>query len=307
MPTLRDVMQDPMLSNVSVKYQNADYVADQILPIFPVKKQNGKYYIYTGSHLRPVDTLRAAGSEANEVDFQVDPDGTYHCDDNALKERVPFEVQDQADAAMDPLIDATENITERLMVGKERALAALMGSTAIITPNNTTLAGTDQWSDYSNSDPVDDVKTAKSTVHAAIFREPNVLVLQKQVYDKLLDHPDIVDRIKYSQMGVATPELLARIFGVAKVIVAGAGYNSVDEGVADSFSYCWGKHAWLIYIAPGKRLKQITFGYTFAYKKRQTKRWTDGDKECTYVRVNENTDQKLVSVLACYLIENAIA
>lgn len=306
MPSLRDVVQDPMLTNVSVKFQNEDYIAEILMPSFPVKTQNGKYYRYKANHFRPSDTLRAPGSGANEVDFEMDTKGTFHCDDNALKEFVPVELQEQADSAIDPLIDATENVTEKIQIGKEQALATVMANTSILT-NYTTLSGTDQWSDYTNSDPMDDIKTAKSAVHAAIFREPNVLVLQKQVYDKLLDHPDIVERIKYSQLGVASPELLARLFGVDKVVIAGAGYNSATEGQDDSMSYIWGKHAWLLYVAPTKRLKQITFGWTFHYKNRMTEKWTEGDRKGTYVRVAENYDQKLVSASAAYLLKNAIA
>jgi hypothetical protein len=306
MPTLRDVLVDPVLSNVSVKYQNEEYIAEKILPVFSVKKQNGKYYVYDSAHLRPVDTLRAIGSPANEVDYGLSASGTYGCDDNALKEFVPKEIQDQADDALNPLIDATENVTERLMVGREQAVATSMADTSKLT-SNTTLSGTDQWSDYTNSDPIGDIQTGKSTVHGNIFREPNVLVLQKEVYDKLVDHPDVIERIKYSQLGVATPELMARLFRVSKVLIAGAGYNSADEGQTDAHSYIWGKHAWLIYVSNVKRLKQITFGWTFAYETRKTERWTDGDRKGTYVRVHENYDQKLVTVGAAYLIKNAIA
>lgn len=306
MPTLRDVAADAVLTNVAVKYTNEAYIADQILPIFPVKKQNGKYYVYDAENLRPVKTLRAIGGEANEVDYGVSLSGTYGCDDNALKEFIPEEIQDQADQPIDPLIDATENVTERILIGKETALATNMASTSVLT-NYTTLSGTDRWDDYTNSDPIGDVKTAKTAVHAKIFREPNVLVLQKQVYDVLLDHPDVIERIKYSQLGVASPELLARLFGVEKVIVASAGYNAVDEGVADSLSYIWGKHAFLVYVAPTVRAKQITFGYTFTYQSRVTERWTDGDKKGTYVRVHENYDQKFVTVNAAYALRTVIS
>lgn len=306
MPTLRDVANDAVLTNVAVKYTNEAYIAEQILPVFPVKKQNGKYYVYDAESLRSVKTLRALGSGANEVDYGVSLSGTYGCDDNALKEFVPQEIIDQADQPIDPLIDATENVTERIKIGAEKALATAMAATGTIT-HYSTLSGTDRWDDYTNSDPIDDIKTAKAAVHGYIFREPNVLVLQKQVYEKLLDHPDIIERIKYSQLGVASPELLARLFGVEKVLIAGAGYNSADEGQTDSISYIWGKHAWLVYVAPTVKAKQMTFGYTFKYEDYTTKRWTDADRNGTYVRVNTNYDQKLVTAAACYALRTVIS
>jgi hypothetical protein len=306
MPTLRDVAQDAVLTNVAVKYTNEAYIADQILPTFTVKKQNGKYYVYDSAQMRPVKTLRAIGAGANEVDYGVSCSGTYGCDDHALKEFVAEEIQDQADQPIDPLIDATENVTERILIGKEKDLATNMASTSVLT-NYSTLSGTDRWDDYTNSDPIDDVKTAKAAVHAKIFKTPNTLVLQKQVYEKLLDHPDIVERIKYSQLGVANAALLARIFDVENVLIASAGYNSADEGQADAHSYIWGKHAWLVYIAPTVKAKQVTFGYTFTYQTRVTEKWTDGDLKGTFVRVHENYDQKFVSVDAAYALRTVIS
>jgi len=88
-----------------------------------VAKQTGKYYIYDKANLRIDKTNRAAGSPSNEIDFGVAPTGTFACDDHALKGFVSDEVQDQADAALNPLIDETETITEKLLLDREKAAA----------------------------------------------------------------------------------------------------------------------------------------------------------------------------------------
>src|SRR5665213_1311604 len=93
----QDVVVDPALSNVSIKYANDTFIADLIFPMVKVAKQTGKYYIYDKSNLRIDSTTRAAGSGANEVDFGVAPSGTFACDDHALKGFISDEVQDQAD------------------------------------------------------------------------------------------------------------------------------------------------------------------------------------------------------------------
>jgi hypothetical protein len=301
-----DVVIDPALSNVSIKYTNDSFIADQVFPVYKVSKQTGKYFVYDKANLRVEKSLRAAGSPSNEVSFSLSQD-TFSCDDHALKDFVADEIADQAEAALDPLIDTTEMITEQLMLDRELALATLLANTANVT-QNTTLSGTSQWSDYSNSDPVADVRTARTTIHAASFKKPNTLILGKQVFDQLCEHPQIIERIKYSQLGVVTPELLARLFQVEKVLVGEAGRNSAVEGQTDSLSYVWGKHAWLAYIAPKVGLKTLTFGLTFTYATRQVKRWRDEDREGTYVRVGkDNYDQKIVAVAAGYLIKNAVA
>lgn len=307
MLTQSQVVVDPALSNVSIKYTNDSFIADMIFPAFKVSKQTGKYYIYDKANLRVDSTYRAGGSGANEVDIGVAPTGTFSCDDHALKSFVIDEVQDQADAALNPLIDETEALTEKMLLDREKALAALITNTANVT-QNVTLATTAQWSDYSNSDPVGDVRTARTTIHKNTFKKPNTLILGKEVWDMLAEHPQIIERVKYSQLGIITEELIARLFQVEKVLVGEAGSNTAKEGQTDALAYVWGKNAILAYINPKITLKILTFGLTFTYSQRKVKRWRDEDREGTFVRIgNDNYVQKIIAVAAGYLIKNAIA
>lgn len=303
----QDVVVDPALSNVSIKYTNDTFIADIVLPMVKVAKQTGKYYVYDKSNLRVDKTNRAAGSAANEIDFGVAPSGTFACDDHALKGFVPDEIQDQADAALNPLIDETETVTEKLLLDREINAANLLTSTANLT-NNTTLSGTSQWSDYSNSDPIGDVRTARTSVHTNTFKKPNAIIMAKTVFDTLVDHPAIIERIKYSQLGIVTAELLARVLQVERIIVGEAGNNTAVEGQTDVLAYVWGKHAIVCYIAPQIKIKMLTLGVTFTYSQRLVKRWRDEDREGTYVRIgNDNYIQKIIAAAAGYLIKNAIA
>lgn len=305
MLTRTDVVVDPVLSNVSKAYQNEMYVADMLLPGFKVAKEAGKYYQYDKAKFRRNTTKRAAGAKANEVEYGLST-ASFTTEDHALKEKTPWEIIRQADSALNPEMDAAENVTEQLLIDKEVGLATSMADTAILTAN-TTLSGTSQWSDFTNSDPIGDIRAGVVVVQKAIGRKPNTLVLGKEVYDKLIDHPDIVERVKYSLGAAVTPELLARIFDVGRVLIAEAIYNTATEGASDSMSYIWGKHAWLIYITPAPRLRSITLGFTFKYEDRKVKKWDDEDAEARFVRVNENYVQKFVAVEAAYLIKNAVA
>lgn len=305
--TERDVVVDPALSNVSIRYSNDIFIADLLLPMLKVAKQTGKYFVYDKANLRIDQTTRAAGAGANEIDFGVAPTGVFSTNDHALKGFVSDEVQDQADAALNPLVDEVETITEKLMLDREQNAANLLFATGNIT-NNTTLSGTSQWSDGDNSDPIGDIRTARISVHQNTFKLPNTLVLGKQVYDQLIEHPQVIDRIKYSQLGVATPELLAKIFQVDKVIVGYAGSNTAKEGQTDSLSYVWGKYALVAYISPQIKLRNVTLGYTFTYSTRTAKRWRDEDREGTYVRIgNDNYQMALIAAACGYLIAGAVA
>lgn len=304
--TLRDVSTDPVLSNVAIDYKNPTYISEMILPVMTTQKQTGKYYVYSKDKFRTEFIKRAAGAPAVEVEPVNYSTSTYFCEDYAMKDIVPMEIEDQADAPIDAQKDTTEGLMEKLMIGKEYALSTYMASTSNIT-QNTTLSGTSQWSDYENSDPFTDIQTAKATVHASIFIDPNTLVMGKQVYNKLQQHPDIIDRIKYSQLGASTKDLMARLFDVEQLLVGAAGYNSAIEGQTDSMAYIWGKHAWLVYVNRGSNLKAVTFGWTIKYKQQEVEKWWDRDRKGTYIRVHEYYDQVYAVPTAAYLIKNAVA
>jgi len=306
-PTLKDIQYDPILSNISVDYKNELYVAEQILPPVTVKTRTGKYFNYDTSKFRKAMSLRAMGGHTNEVDFNLSQSTAFIIKEHALKEIVPDELVDQAPLPLDPMMDAAENVTEKLLIEKEYDLAVYMQSTTNLS-RNTTLSGTSQWSDYANSDPIGDIQTGKTTIHGYIFRQPNVLVLGKQVYDKLIQHPDIIDRIKYSQLGVAGTDLLAKLFDVDKVIVGGAGYESATEGQTSSMAYIWGKYAWLLYVNPRPTIKNISFGYHFQLKTpRIVDKWYEKDQKGTFVRVTDEYTREIVSANCAYLIKNAVA
>lgn len=300
----------PMLTKIALAYKNEEYIADKIFTPMPVDKQSAKHFVYDKGRFRINETLRAKGANSNEVTLKLTTGSTYFCDDHALKQFVPDEDVDNAVIKGSPAIDAAENVTDMLLIDKEKALATYMANTANLT-QNTTLTTTDQWSDFVNSDPFEDIATAEDTIHASIMQRPNALILGKQVYDKLIRHPDLLDRVKWSAKGVLTIDLLKSLFDVDYVLVGKAGYNSAAEGQDDSMSYVWGKNAWLAYISPKKTGKFVTFGLTYQWKKMVVTKLRgsdEEDREGTYVRAGKDYyDQQPVTVLAAYLIKNAIA
>lgn len=299
-----------MLTNVAIAYSNDQYIADLLFPSFPVAKQSAKHFIYDKGRFRNSNNLRAAGSPSNEVTLNLTTGTPYFAEDHALKQFVTDEDVDNAVGPSDPYVDATENVTERHLIAREIELMTMLTDTAQIT-QNVTLSGTSQFSDYSNSDPFAVIETAMQTVHAAIFQKPNTMVIGKQAWDKLKHHPSFLERVKYSQKGVITEDLLASLIGVDRVLVAAAGYNNTNEGATDAMSYIWGKHIVLAYIAPSVKPKMITLGLTYTWKQLQTERLRGTDEEDrkgAYVRVgNFYYDQKFVATACAYLIKNAVA
>lgn len=309
MPIVANSFADPILTDISIKYANpaAAFVAEQLFPTVQVDKRTGFYFTYDKSNLRNVDSLRTGKSRSNEIDYGLSKTPYGPLLEHSLSAFIENDLLSQADDPLDPRTDATETVTERMLLEKEIDLATTMSDTAIVT-QNTTLAGTDQWSDFDNSDPFDDISTAVAEVKSNSLIAPNTLVLSWSVWNKLRNHPDLIDRVKYSDLGRLTTENLQELFDVQSVVIAGASYNNSDEGAADSLDFVFGKHAWLMYISRTPAIRTVTAGYHLQLTNgRVADNWTRDDGKGEYVQVTDYYEAKLVSADSIYLIKNAVA
>jgi hypothetical protein len=274
-----------------------------------VSEVSGTCYTYEkGMMFDIVDTRREINSGFKRASYKMSSD-TYKCFENGLEEIIDDRLRKIAGSKLNLEVDTTEFVSNLVMLAAEKRVIDIVTSTSLIT-NYTTLtsaAGT-QFNDYTNSDPVGVIQTGKTTINAAIGRDPNILVLGKEVYDKLCQHPQLLDRIKYSQTGVVTSALMASIFGVAQVLVAESLYNTVKKNQTASLSRLWGKNALLCYSEQTPGLKKISLGYTYEFTPRQTMvPFRDAENIGDVIRVKEDVDEKLMAADCGYLITAAVA
>lgn len=310
-PKLGDAKVDKLLSQFSQFYTNKSYIAEAILPVLKVKEKTGKYAKYGKENLRTYldQAYRAPGTRANSVNYSVSQ-GSYACREHSLEKGVPDEFVLNSDDPYDPKRDATAVLMDNIWLNQEAALQTAMTATATMT-RNTTLTSTDQWSDYNNSDPFDDISTAIESVRGATGQRPNLLVLCHDVWMKLKYHPDVREQLKYTNGGQVSEgslgTFLKDFFNFEEVLVGSAVKNTADEGQAESISDVWTKDAWVIYKTPRPTLMQATFGLTLADTPRQVDTYREEEKVQDVVRIRYSYDQNLFDVNLAYLIKNAIA
>jgi hypothetical protein len=95
--------------------------------------------------------------------------------------------------------------------------------------------------------------------------EANTLVLGYDVFKSLKNHPDLVDRIKYTSSQTITTDMLAAMFDIPRVMVAKAVKATNNEGATEAYSFAFGKGALLAHVAPQPGLLTPSAGYTFAW------------------------------------------
>jgi hypothetical protein len=316
---------DKMLTMISVAWPNTGLVGEQLFPTVPVQKQSDKYYIFGREGWLVVNDVRAPGTAANEIPGLTLSTDTYYAQEHSLQIPVTDEERWNADSPLTPDRDATELVTARIMLGRERAMQTLVTTTAnYASGNTTTLSGTAQFNDYVNSDPISIMRTAKSTVNSRIFMDPNVGVIPYQVMTILEDHPDFIERIKYSERGIVSSELIGAILGMGNIIIPGVGINSANEGQPATLGYLWGKDVIFAWVPPRAGLKIPAFAYEFGWsgnpggQLQYVDRWREEQRKSDLVRTCRYYDLKLVAqgdvgtsdagkAIAGYLIKNAIA
>lgn len=267
-PTTNDVHVDAILTNISVAYiqDQGNFIANRVFPSLPVEKQSDKYFKYTkGDWFRDEAQLRAPATESAGSGYSLSTD-TYSTSVYAFHKDVDDQVRANADNPLNPDRDATTFVTQRMLLRQELDWNTNYFTTGIWDTD--VVGGTDftVWSNYTSSDPIEDIETGKSTMLTNTGFMPNTLVLGYDVFRQLRHHPDIVDRIKYTSSEVPAEGILGRLFGVDRVLVTRGIKNSGAEGAADSFAQIHGKNAALYYVAPSPGLLTPSAGYQFTWR-----------------------------------------
>ena len=312
MPTINQVHVDAPLANISVAYRNAAFVAERIFPVVPVQHQSDLFWQFSKQHFRQYVTNLRPGAEANEIEIDMDVRGNYRCDGHGLQTVIPDEERANADPGAQIDIEHTEKVTASVLLDQEIKLAALLSTTNIT--QNTTLSGTSQWSDYTNSDPVPVVDAAKEVVQQSIGEFPNVLLLPRPVFRTLRSHPAILDRIKYTGAGakaMLSATDLAEVFDVEEVIVPAPLKQANPEGEVDSLTYIWGKNAMLFFRPQRPALRTPALGYHFLWTGNGVsyliKRFRNETRDSDILKIKKYYAQQLVAPTAAYLWVNSVA
>lgn len=256
---------DVPLSNLSIAYtQKAEnFIAGRVFPDVNVSKRSDKYFVFDRTTFMRDQMRKRDGGEESAGSGYTLSDDSFYCDVWALHK----DISDFDRASTDSPLDADRNavmfLTQAGLIRKEKQFIDDFFTTGVWGTDNTTAT---DWSDYVSSDPIGDIDAAKVTILESTGQEANTLVLGLRVFNQLKNHPDIVDRIKYTTnlaSRTVTEGVLASLFGVDKVLVPKAILDSAVEGKTASTALMAGKHALLCHVAPSPGIEVPTAGLTF--------------------------------------------
>lgn len=276
MPEMRNLGHiDRALTNISVAYmQGADaFIADKVFPIIRVQKQSDVYYEYSKADMfRNEVQERGRGAESAGGNWNARVADPYYCRKYAYHYDITEEERINYDKPLDVERDTVEWLGHKMLLKREVDFATKFFKTGVWKTDTNKTA--DKWSSQS-SDPVKDVNDAMLQMAEATALKPNFAIMSPDVFYALKNHEGIMDRIKYTQKGIITLDLIASLFELEKIYVPWAVYNTeaqapkmtdpADSETLIDMNFIYKGSMLLGYRAPRASLKQATAGYIFAW------------------------------------------
>lgn len=317
-----------VLTNLSQGFVQPEFCMRLAFPLAEVAEYGGQIVEFDDSDFEETNDDRADDGEYAEIS------DSYHgrpftLQTKGLEYRVGHKKRKQMEALK---INWARRAVSKLMnraALKHEIEAATLATTLSLyeTTNRLTLSGTDQFNDYDNSTPGQVIRSARSAVASQIGIDPNVLLMGRDVFDTLAEHPLIRAYIQYTSQESLTEDMLARMWGFERVRVC----NALRKNSAGTKSRVFGKHIWLGYTNPAALngdtipyrpdsntidIETPSFGYTYVYQGNPLvyDPWEDKNRRATVYQLDfdrrvvlsgTNRDSGLIT--HAFLIQNAVA
>ena len=279
-PTLSDLHVDAALTDLSILYSNemTSSIHDKVFPVVPVQKRSDKYFTYdVNDFFRSEARERAAGAEIAIGGWRISTD-SYYCERNGIGHDISDPERANADPAVSNLDgDAVRWITEQLNLKAEKDWVTTFFSTGVWdgASSTTDMTGVNaapttttqflQWDDAAST-PIEDIRGEMTSIHRRTGRKPNTLVLGHEVWTALVDHPDILDRIKYTERGIVSTDLMSSLLDLDRVLVGSmVEHTGAEASTSGTMQFVAGKSALLCHVASSPGLRVPSAGYTFSW------------------------------------------
>lgn len=266
-PTRNSILSpNRLLTNIAISYMMSTdkFIAGKIFPTVPVDYQSAKYKKYNkGDLFRIMAKVRAEGSESAGAGFKIEEDG-YFCEEIGLHKDLGYKTIRNAGDRFDLEEKTTQFLMQQQLIKRDYDFVQNYLGTGIWTGSSSggDITPTTLWDDPAST-PIEDVDVERNSIRRNTGYEPNVLALAPDVAQVLKNHPDVIDRIKYTQSGIVTTDILASLFGVDEVVVGKVPYNAAKEGAAADMKDMFSKQALLAYRTDTPSTEVPSAGYIF--------------------------------------------
>lgn len=298
--------------------ERQNFVGNRVLPFFGVGSQAGNFgKIPLEQLLQNADTKRAPGSGYARGSFQFET-ATYATEEHGWEEPIDDRERQMFAEYFDAQVLAANRAMGYVLRNAEKRIADAVFNTTTWTGASLTTGVTNEWDDSANATPIDDVEAAVQKVWDNSGLWPNALIVNRKVFRNLRNVDQITDRIAASGAGDrikasdVTAEMLARVFDLDQVIVAGGAQNTAAEGQSASISSIWSdEYAMVARVATNPAdFREPCIGRTFHWagdgssEDGRVETYRSEERRADIVRVRHDVDEVILYPQAGHLLSN---
>ena len=295
----------------------AGMVAAEVFPVVEVASQAGNFgKIPLEQLLQQRDTVRAPGSGYSRGNFTFEP-AVYACVENGAEEPVDDRQAQMYADYFDAELIASQRAYAAVLRNAEQRVADAVFNTTTFTGSSLTTAVTNEWDDAPNATPIDDVEAAIQAIYDGSGLWGNALIVNRKVFRNLRNCDQVIDRINSAGAGNAskpsdvTAAMLAQVFDLEKIIVAGTSKNGANEGQTASPAQIWsGEYAMVAKVATTNDFREPCIGRTFHWGVDGSsiggtiETYRDEAVRSDVVRVRHDVDEVMLYPQAGHLLSN---
>ena len=308
MPQINDVHVNAPLTNFALQLRNRAFVAEEVFPVIPVVKESDLYYTFSREEIRDVDTRRAQGALAKEIEW-VPSTATYVAEEYALRHLLTDRIVGNADVPVRPRLNTVAKLMKWIMLGQEKRIQAIAQASG---NSVATVAVAPKW-DGTSPTIEKDIDTAKDSIRNNAGVEPNAILLPENVKDVVKRDSTLRDLIRYViNSGAGNKELLMNgelppvMFNLA-IIIAGAVEDTSKLGQASTIAKIWNDAVPIFYREQAVSLDALTWGYIMRAQNPIVTSYRDEARKGEWIEASILQAEELVTSSAANLCTDVLA
>ncbi|WP_329505938.1 major capsid protein [Haemophilus parainfluenzae] len=298
-------VQDPVLTKLAQGYHNLELIGEVLMPTVEIDKEAGKIPKFGRLAFRLPSTVRNLRGTSNRLDPADITAIDVALEEHDVEYAIDYREENEAIFSLRQFaLNTTQDV---IALGREKEVATLaLDESKYDSGNKVTLSGTSKITSK-QADIFAMFDTGIRAVKRAIGRKPNVCVIGGDVWAALKEHPAVIEKLKYSQVAIVTPEVFGKLIGIDTVKIGEAVYEESNQ-----LKDIWSDAIVLAYVAPRSTERKGTvyepsYGYTV---RRQGGLFVDTYKEnggkLEVIRTTDIHKPHLLGASAGYLIKGCL-
>lgn len=268
--TQRDLHIDTWLSQIAINYRPTGMIADMIAPIVSVPKETDVYPVFDrGEAFAVEDTSRSRGTESKRVTRTVSS-AAYTAKNYALAYDLYLEDRANMDGALQFELEsgAARYLQDKLMLDYDRRVLSQVGSASNVSTGFAVQSGWAAPVAANQGDPIRAIWSAMEQIQSQTAQKPNSLLFGWRAWNVFRRNYHARNYVLGTNNGggAVTRAMTQEAFEVERLNVAGAFYNTQNEGQAALLSNNPLADAVLVYYAPLAPSREApSFMYSFRW------------------------------------------